>query len=721
MKRQGSNCLVFFCIFACMHICWNKLWLAAVMGAVLLFSSCGRSDVLSLENGRMSIAFDAATGWPVSMTDKAFNEEMLNGSVPIWELRNARDSIIKEETTFVGCRHKPEGLQLRWKTSSGIRIKAMASLAAEDSLLHWNISVTGLEPGSSVLYPILDFKKMDNEDFAISSWLGRLEKDPRSSVNAEKPLIRFSSDSPGALSMQMIASYDRESGQGLYLASNDSLSFAKTFTIELDSAKTRFYLTHYPALGNTSKFWNPGYEVITGPFRGDWLTAAKIYRRWAVQQRWCRESRLAQRRIEDWALGTGLWVWNRGRSENVLTEALHLQEISGLPVSVLWHWWCNCGHDEDFPYYLPPREGEASFRNAVEFTSGKGVHAIVYMNSFEWGSSTPGWEEAKPYALIMQDGSFRQYSSNRFTGHRLAAMCLHNSFWTDRYAAMADTLLRYYGLGGIYMDESCLSLRCYNPSHGHSIGGGNYWVEDFNGLSSRIRRQAGRTVLAGEGSGEDWIPSLDLFLTLGVSRERYISGDAETIPLFQAVYHDYAITFGSYSSLVYPPFDEKWPVGNRPDGCETLLPDRYNLQFRMEQARALVYGMQPTIANYHAFLNQARSREVDFALLLARTRMQYLDYLLYGSMERPPEMTIPTTQADISKVSIYAARDGKSAPQITKEIPLLYTGMWKSPVGKLALFIVNIGDEPQSVSFNLSTQAISATIPARDVRVIEFQ
>ncbi len=49
----------------------------------------------------------------------------------------------------------------------------------------------------------------------------------------------------------------------------------------------------------------------------------------------CRESRLAQRRIEDWALGTGLWVWNRGRSENVLTEALHLQEISGLPVSVL--------------------------------------------------------------------------------------------------------------------------------------------------------------------------------------------------------------------------------------------------------------------------------------------------------------------------------------------------------------------------------------------------
>ena len=695
-----------------------RLWLVIPV-AIVLFSSCGRGDVPSLENGRMSIAFDAGTGWPVAMTDKAFNEEMLDSSVPLWELRDARDSIIKEETTFVGCRRKAEGLQLRWKTASGIRVKAMASLAAEDSLIHWSIAVKGMEPGSSVLYPILDFRKMENEDFAISSWLGRLEKDPRSGLNAEKPLIRFSSDSPGSLSMQLIASYDRKRGRGLYLASNDSLSFSKTFTIELDSAKTRFYLIHYLALNSTSKFWNPGYEVITGPFQGDWLTAARMYRRWAVRQRWCKESRLAQRRIEDWALGTGLWVWNRGRSENVLTEALHLQEISGLPVSVLWHWWCNCGHDEDFPHYLPPREGEASFRNAVESASGKGVRALVYMNSFEWGTSTPEWEKAKPFALKMQNGSFRQYASNTFTGHKLAAMCLHNPFWTDRYAAMADTLLRDYGIGGIYMDEACLGLRCYDPSHGHGIGGGNYWVEDFNGLSSRIRHQAGRTVLAGEGSGEDWIPSLDLFLTLGVSRERYIGGDAEPIPLFQAVYHGYAITFGSYSSLVYPPFDEKWPAEFRPDGCETLLPDRYNLQFRMEQARALVYGMQPTIANYHAFLDRARSREMDFALLLARTRMQYLDYLLYGSMERVPEMAIPTTKADISKVSIYAARDGKSAPQITKEIPLLYTGMWKSPEGRLALFIVNIGDEPQSVSFNFGTQAVSTTIPARDICVIE--
>ena len=688
-----------------------------ILAAIVLMSSCQRHAKASLENGRVRVVFDGTNGWPVSMTDVASGEELLAGSGPLWQLRDTRDSVLAEDVAFNGCRRvRSGGLKLSWRTDSGIKVDARIRLSPEDSLVHWRISAKGLAPGTVVRYPMLDFKKMDNEDFAFSSWLGRLERDPRSGLSPEKPLIRFTTDSPGQLSMQMIAAYDRQSQRGLYLASNDTLSFSKTFTVELDSCKTRFYLSHYPAFyaGEGAKQrWVSGYEVITGPLHGDWLTAAQFYRKWAIRQRWCRESRLATRQIEPWALNTGLWVWNRGRSENVLKEAVHLQRQSELPVSVLWHWWCNCGHDDDFPDYLPPREGAESFRGAVQSAKDQGVNAIVYMNSFEWGTSTANWQEAQPFALKTRDGSFRRYVSNSFTGHEIAAMCLHNGFWTDRYDAMADTVIRDYGISGIYMDEACTNLRCYDTSHGHTIGGGNYWVDDFCDMASRIRNQAGTTVLAGEGSGEDWMPSLDLFLTLGVSRERYIGGNAEPLPLFQAVYHDYAITFGSYSSLVYPPFDEKWPAEYCPDGCETLLPEAYNMQFRMEQARAFVYGMQPTIANYHSFLDKERSREMDFALLLARTRMEYLDYLLYGSFERAPSMAVPTTCAEISKVSIYAARDGKSATRMTKVIPMVYTGMWRSPEGGLALFVVNISDDPQSVAFCFDPAAYGLSAACR--------
>ncbi len=56
-------------------------------------------------------------------------------------------------------------------------------------------------------------------------------------------------------------------------------------------------------------------------------------------------------------------------------------------------------------------------------------------------------------------------------------------------------------------------------------------------------------------------------------------GDAETIPFFQAVYHPYGITFGSYSSLVTPPYDELWPEEFAPEKAGQLLDEKFNKQF----------------------------------------------------------------------------------------------------------------------------------------------
>ena len=227
--------------------------------ALALLSACQTHEDCSLGNGRVCISFDAENGWPVAMTDLSTGEEMLDGSVPLWELRDARDSVIREGFVLLGSRRSRTGtLKLSWKTKSGVKLSARATLAPEDSLVHWGLSVAGLEPGSAVRFPILSFKKMENEDFAFSSWLGRIERDPRSALSPEKPLIRFSTSSPGQLSMQLIAAYDRERGCGIYLAGNDTLSFSKDFTVELDSVRTLFYLTHYPALTGPSKHWDPG-------------------------------------------------------------------------------------------------------------------------------------------------------------------------------------------------------------------------------------------------------------------------------------------------------------------------------------------------------------------------------------------------------------------------------------------------------------------------------
>ena len=144
------------------------------------------------------------------------------------------------------------------------------------------------------------------------------------------------------------------------------------------------------------------------------------------------------------------------------------------------------------------------------------------------------------------------------------------------------------------------------------------------------------------------------------------------------------------------------------------------MQFRMEQARSFVFGMQPMIANYHAFLDEMREPEMDFLRRLAETRREYAKYLLFGEMERTPAMDVPYAEIDISKVSIYAFTDGKSAAEIKKNVPLLYSGMWKAKDGESALFIVNICDEPQRLAFADGTEIEDPWIEPRGIRVIEF-
>src|SRR5690606_26347976 len=107
------------------------------------------------------------------------------------------------------------------------------------------------------------------------------------------------------------------------------------------------------------------YPVILGVIQGDWITIAQEYRNWGLKQPWSLNSRLATGQVPDWVANTALWVWNRGHSEVVLPPALDLKRRLELPINVLWHWWHGASYDDEFPEYLPPREGTESFRNAV--------------------------------------------------------------------------------------------------------------------------------------------------------------------------------------------------------------------------------------------------------------------------------------------------------------------------------------------------------------------
>jgi hypothetical protein len=276
-------------------------------------------------------------------------------------------------------------------------------------------------------------------------------------------------------------------------------------------------------------------------------------------------------------------------------------------------------------------------------------------------------------------------------------MCLGTTFWRDTYAGLAEQAVRGLGVDGLYMDQACSSLECYDPTHGHPAGGGRYWMEGFRQLSEEIRKRCAwrRTpALAGEGCGEPWLPYLDVMLSLQVSRERYAAPDGwETIPFFQAVYHPCAVTFGNYASLTLPPYDDLWPAESAPEEPLKLLDRKFSTQFCLEQARTFVWGQQPMIANFLPAHLDERAAELAFVLRLAEVRSRALPYLLHGTLLRAPDLNAPVVEADFSRLSIYAGQDGV-VKAFRKEAPLALASAWRAPDGTVAFALASVAERP---------------------------
>ena len=697
--------------------------------ALLLFLACGQAlatqEVFGVSNGCLEIGLGQEHGDLVALTDAHTRENFAgtaSSGAGLWELAlfPTDKTLSPPDAKSFQCRPisgRHPALRLTWErfevaAAPELRVEVVVRLEPGQAMSRWELGVTGLGDLGirQVRFPRLaNIPRQENERLAVPVWMGQQTAEPRKIFAGEKKTGRREQWAyPGLLSMQCLAFY-KQDGPGLYMACDDAAAFNKAFAFFGDGeGRVGCEVLHLPErLQVSNHTWRLPYAVRLGTFEGDWLTAAERYRAWATNQVWAKESRLARGRVPDWALNTALWVWNRGRSPGVLEPALVLQEKLGLPVSVFWHWWHGCAYDTGFPEYLPPREGAESFTDALAGAQAKGIHALVYMNQRLWGMTTRSWreEDAERFAVKGADGKVHPEVYNTFTRAPCASMCMGTDFWRQKYAGLAVRAVTELGVNGIYMDQACTSLACYDSTHGHPVGGGVYWMQGFRAMASDIRRRCDSrrepVVLAGEGCGEPWLPYLDLMLSLQVSRERYMAPDAwDTIPFFPAVYHPYAVAYGNYSSLTMPPYDDLWPAEFARKQPLKLLDRKYSRQFCLEQARAFVWGQQPTIANFLPAQLDDRAEELDFVMRLARLRRRAGKYLLHGTFLRPPQLRAPVATLDISRLSIYAGRQG-GLTAFKKESPLALAGAWRAPDQRIAVVVASIADEPIHVTLDL--------------------
>ena len=667
------------------------------------------SDRVAIDNGKMRLEFDRKTATLLSMVDLETNYQYLDTEAEpqrLWSIIPLNEGdVIAEPTEAKVKRVSRNEVKLSWRGEGAFTLEARVRLDEEKPLSYWSVEMKDYDGAKvkELVFPYLtNIKAFTNEEIALSNWTGRLYKNIR---KYRKSLAQLKQNRP---TMQLTAIYGEEPS-GLYIATNDKESYGKAFSFDFRDNLTDYQMINILAMGAENSYYKPTYDFILGTLHGNWYDAALIYREWAWQQEWVKNNRLHSGKMNKWLPETDIWVWNRGRSSNVLTEAADLKEYLGdYNVSVLWHWWHNGPYDDAFPEYLPPREGRESFVKAVAKAKAKGINMTPYMNSIQWGESRKSWKELniEQYVARKADGSTHAHAYNAFTRNPITPMCMSQEFWHEVYSGLCDTVVNDYGCTGVYMDQACLHYWCYNPNHGHSVGGGNYWVKNYLKLVERVREKTAEQnpILTGEGSGEDWMGHLDGFLTLEGSRERMSGLSKSTvIPLFNAVYHEYAICFGNFGGFTYPPYDEFWPKEFRAPNTETLLPATYNTQLRMEQARNFVWGTQPMIVNYHAFARKARPTEMRFIAELVAKRKQHKDYLQYGRMMRAPRLENDhTTEIDIAQMSTYGYKTkGTNLFPHRKAVPMLYSSAWSNKEGNILLTFVNISTEEKATTFSI--------------------
>ncbi len=687
---------------------------------IMLSFSCAVALGLPLDTPEFILEFDNEQGRLVRLFDKKTSHEHVgpetDGDLWVVELPENAGGVLRpsDAKTFAVQASEPEQVRLSWiafgrESMPNLSVEISVSYDAKQSAGYWDIVICGLEKTvpAVVRFPRLpNIVKQESEVLAVPYWMGEKTTRARELLSpSQGKSTRREFSYPGLLSLQCMAFY-RDGGPGLYIAADDIAARSKSFAAFGDGqGGIGLEVCHFPGTDALAEsVYTPGYHVLVGVFQGDWLTAAERYRNWALEQPWARESRLKQGSTPDWVKDTAFWVWNRGISEGVLPPAAILQEYLGMPVSVFWHWWHGCAYDVGFPEYLPPREGTVPFKEAVRAARAQGLNAIVYMNQRLWGMTTDSWaaENAERWAVKKPDGTVQPEVYNTFTKAPNASMCMGTPFWRNKYAGLSESVFNDLGVSGIYMDQACSSLVCYDTGHGHAPGGGDYWMKGFQFLEADIRKRCPGIGLAGEGCGEAWLPHLDLMLSLQVSRERFMApGTWEPIPFFQAVYHGYAVLYGNYASLTRPPYDPLWPAEFAPERPLELLDEKFRYQFRLEQARSFVWGQQPCLANFKPELLTERKADMRYLRQLARLRQQALPWLLYGTFVRPPHMDIPDMEVDMSRLSIYAGQR-EAVQEFRMSVPQYLADAWRDDKGNLAVAVANIADADQPLHVTLS-------------------
>ena len=415
--------------------------------------------------------------------------------------------------------------------------------------------------------------------------------------------------------------------------------------------------------GEEVKRFEATYPVAVGIFHGDWYTAARTYRRWAIRQPWCAKGPLAQRDdLPDWFKEREFFQQGGGGGMAGYETDQRIARKYGRPVGIWNTTWMHYGFDNRYPDYFPPKMGEEAFKQAIARGHELGLHYMPYINVNHYAFNAPSHTPE-----VLEAGARFVWGPERVLGMRFKygtvdmhamVMCPATKLWQDKVSEMVRKLIQEYDCDGIYFDTlDIYCMQCSHPDHGHPRGGGNYWVEGVREILRRARREsmaAGKKVaFSGEFWRERYIGDCDAGLWLAEYGPHYVR---------DVVYHDYLTTIC-----------REWH--GRP-----VVPYLGSLFTAGQTQGPLGLGEK------HLSGETVDQEVLGFLHYLSNCRREFgMKYVNLGARLRNPEIRTQLPTVD-------PGRDG--AP-----LPAVITSAWEAGDGDIGCIFMNISEESQEFEF----------------------
>ncbi len=668
-------------------------------------------DLISYTAGDLGLSLERTESGLrlLQLADLATRRQLLAAKpVPLFRTV-VRHAETKEEVTLVAdsgwketnAQTNDQGvLTLRWKDPAderlaGLTITAVAVPNAELDRIAWNLKIENVPKPWGVWRTVFPQIALAQPGPEAEVFYPRGAGEVKSGVWAEA--FRFSGTYPsGWLTMPFMAVYDRQTGTGLYTAIHDPLGGTKDLLAESRPVDRAVDLSFdHPAanMGQPCTGFELEGRAVWQLLRGDWFDASIIYRDWVRQQaRWY--PKLGPKGREDtpqWMRELSCWALASGTSEQVVGPTKEFQQAMGVPLGVHWYNWHEIPFDNDYPHYFPTKPG---FAEGVADLQANSVFVMPYINGRLWDTRDRGMEvfqfddTARPATTKDEAGEpyTEMYGSKETDDSRvsLAAMCPTTDLWKAKVREIVLRLMNECGVRGVYIDQIAAAKPqlCFDPSHGHPLGGGHWWTEGYWDLMARIHADMPDVcMLTTECNAEPYTHVFDGYLTW------HWQYDGQ-VPAFPAVYGGAIQMFG-----------RAYRGGPTKD-----------LALRMKAGQQLVYGEQI------GWINPGITKEADnmaFLRQVVHLRAKLIDYFVTGEMARPPRLgdcpnfrpakmglspSVPQDTTDTALPTVTADWQWSGVWPVTTDAVL--TGAWRLPAeNRVVLMFVNVSDKPVAANF----------------------